>query len=459
MVAKAASKKRPSKRTLNADNLKSLGAPRLAELLMDITKGDGTAKRRLRLELAGAESPEAVARLARTRLGALAKAETRIGWKQVPAMYEDLKAHHRVIVRTAGKENPTLTLELLWLLIGAIASVRDRSSYDSGAGDLQREAMKQLGEIASEAKPDPEALAEDAFRTLVQGPFYCTPIIPALAPGLGPKGLAHLKRRLRERDSTSQSGRQALLAIADAEGDVEEFIRLHHPSERKQPAYAADIARRLLAASRADEALRTLDAVQDGPDARDVMGRPDFGWTDARTEALDALGRYDEAQQQRWSCFDRYLSARHLRAWVQRFPGFDGMDAEERAFDHAERVHDETAVLDFLVRWPDLTRASRFVLRCGNALNGTLDDVLTPAAEALAARYPLAATLVLRSMIDTTLQKSRYDRFRRAARHLAECEGLAAGIADFGRHPTHDAYLTALRKKYEYTHSFWVEVK
>ena len=84
MVAKAASKKRTSKRTLNAENLKSLGAPRLAELLMDLTAGDATAKRRLRLELAGAESPEAVARLARTRLGALVKAETRISWNRCP---------------------------------------------------------------------------------------------------------------------------------------------------------------------------------------------------------------------------------------------------------------------------------------------------------------------------------------------------------------------------------------
>ena len=42
-----------SKKTLNAKNLAALGVARLSELLIEITKGDGTAKRRLRFELAG----------------------------------------------------------------------------------------------------------------------------------------------------------------------------------------------------------------------------------------------------------------------------------------------------------------------------------------------------------------------------------------------------------------------
>ena len=50
-----------SKKTLNAKNLKALGARRLAELLIEISTGNTLAKRRLRLELAGEESPAAVA--------------------------------------------------------------------------------------------------------------------------------------------------------------------------------------------------------------------------------------------------------------------------------------------------------------------------------------------------------------------------------------------------------------
>lgn len=51
-----------SRKTLNARNLETLGAPRLAALLMEISKGDAAAKRRLRMELAGNLSPDELAR-------------------------------------------------------------------------------------------------------------------------------------------------------------------------------------------------------------------------------------------------------------------------------------------------------------------------------------------------------------------------------------------------------------
>ncbi len=466
MGAKAASSKRTSKRTLNAENLKSLGAPRLAGLLIELTANDPGAKRRLRLELAAADSPEAVARLAHTRLGSLAKAETRIGWKQMPALYAEMKAHQEAIARSAGQGNPGMALELLWLFIAAAASVRDRCGFDPGIRGLHEEAMRQLGEAAGAAKPDPKALAEDAFRALVAGRSYHLPIIPVLASVLGRDGFAHLKQRLRERDSHSRSGREPLLAIADAEGDVDGYIRLHPSEERKRPHYAADIARRLLGAGRAEEALRTLAAATGGADANDVIGRPDFGWADARIAALEALGRHADAQNERWTCFDRTLSVEHLRAWLRQFPStFDAMDAEERAFDHAERSHPATDVLEFFLEWPDLGRASALVVRRAKEFDGWRQVALTRAAEALAARFPLAATLVLRSALEfqldnpERLRKEQRQVAREAARRLTDCAGLAPGIADFGAHPTHGVYVSSLREQHPYAHDFWSEVK
>ena len=466
MVAKAASSRRASKRTLNAENLKSLGAPRLAELLLDLTENDPGAKRRLRLELAAAHSPEAVARLARTRLGSLAKAETRIGWKQMPALYADMKAHQEAIAHTAGKENPALVLELLWLFIAAAASVRERCGFDPGIGQLHEEAMRQLGETARAAKLDPKALAEDAFRALVGGRGYHLPIIPALAPVMGPEGLAHLKQRLREWDGHSRSGREPLLAIADAEGDVDEYIRLHPAGERKRPHYAAEIARRLLGASRAEEALRALDATTGGADATDVIGRPDFGWSDARIVALGALGRHADAQNERWTCFERALSVPHLRAWVRQFSNaYDAMDAKNGPSITRKRSHPATDLLEFFLKWPDLGRASALVVRRAKELEGWRQSLLTEAAEALAARFPLAATLVLRCALEFRLgntprrRTEQQQAAQEAARMLTDCAGLAAEIADFGAHPTHGVYVSWLREQHPYAYDFWSEVK
>lgn len=56
------------KKTVNAKNLEAFGAERLAELLIEISGGNAVVKRRLRLELAGAQNPAALAREIRKRL-------------------------------------------------------------------------------------------------------------------------------------------------------------------------------------------------------------------------------------------------------------------------------------------------------------------------------------------------------------------------------------------------------
>ena len=63
-----------SKSTLNAKNLETLGAERLAELLIEISTGSAVAKRRLRLKLAGAQSPTEAGREVAKRLTSIARA-------------------------------------------------------------------------------------------------------------------------------------------------------------------------------------------------------------------------------------------------------------------------------------------------------------------------------------------------------------------------------------------------
>lgn len=69
------------KKTLNAKNLEALGAKRLAELLIEMSVADAAAKRRLRLELAGAQSSAEVAREIRKRLTAIVRSRTFVDWR------------------------------------------------------------------------------------------------------------------------------------------------------------------------------------------------------------------------------------------------------------------------------------------------------------------------------------------------------------------------------------------
>ena len=88
-------------------------------------------------------------------------------------------------------------------------------------------------------------------------------------------------------------------------------------------------------------------------------------------------------------------------------------------------------------------------------LNGDPYEILTPAADALAGKYPLAATLVLRAMVDFSLTHARSSRYKHAARHLMECASLASAIQDFGTFEAHDAYVDRLLHEHPRKSSFW----
>jgi len=471
-----------SKKTLNATNLEALGAERLAALLMEVSQGDAAIKRRLRLELVSTESPAELGKEIRKRLAAIARSRAFVDWRNRKGLVDDLEAQRRAIVDTVAKRFPSEALELVWQFLELARSVYERSDDSSGTiAAVFRAALGDLGEIAQAARPDSRRLADQVFRALVQNDYgQYDDLIQVLRPALGSVGLEHLKQRMvalsagpvrkpaaQERQvvgwastgpiyadevaerSRVSTVRLALQDIADAQGDVDAYVAQYEERVRKVPKIAAQIAKRLLAAGRAEEAWRTVEA------AELRQGWPDFEWEDARIETLEALGRGDAAQAARWSCFERALSARHLRDYLMRLPDFDDVEAEQRALDHAERYDSLLQAISFLGSWRALDRAARLVTGRAKELDGNHYEILTPAAEALAVKYPLAATLLLRAMIDFSLTQSRSSRYGHAARHLRDCAGLASAIADYGSFETHDAYVARLRREHGRKTGFW----
>ena len=473
-----------SKNTLNAENLEALGVRRLAELLVDIAEGDAATKRRLRLELTAQRAPETMAAEVRKRLIQIAQARSFVDWRKIRDLVADLEAQRRAVVDQVAKSNAAEALELMWQFMGLAAAVHERCDDSNGViGDVFRDACRDLGPLTQAAKPDFVVLADRVFAALNENDYgQYDHLIEGLSPSLGAQGLDHLTKRFVELSKTpierlpsdkrkvlgwsmdgplyedeikarSREGtiRLALREIADAQGDVDAFIDQYDEKTRKVPRIAAEIARRLLEASRTEEALQTLEGAE-----HKRSGWPDFDWENARIDVFDALGRGDEAQTARWSCFERTLSADHLRAYLKRLPDFDDVEAETRALDYAERYNSVLQALAFLVSWPAaLDRAARVVTGRAAELDGDRYEILTPTADALAAKYPLAATLALRAMIAFTLTKARSSRYRHSARHFMECQSLAAAIKEFGAVETHAAYTARLKAEHGRKSGFW----
>jgi hypothetical protein len=472
-----------SKKTLTAGNLEALGAERLAQLLLEIAAGDAATQRRLRLALAAHEAPERVAAEVRKQLARIERGRSFADRHKVRALAADLETQRRAIVDQVANIDSGEALDLMWRFLELADSANERSDDSNGElGDVFGAACRDLGPLAERAKPDPLALADRVFAALNDNGYgqYDT-LLATLAPFLGNKGLDHLKTRFVElsrtpvpkppadqrrvlawgaggpvyADEIRSSGRTstirfALREIADLQGDVDGFIEQYDGAARKGSNVAAEIARRLLAAGRADEALQALDAAERVP-----RHWPRFDWEDARIEVLEALGRREDAQATRWSCFERVLSARHLRAWLDRMPDFEDDEAERRALDHAARHKSLLEALSFLVSWKAFDQAARLVIERRTELDGDRYEILTPAAQALADSHPLAATLLLRAMVEFALTKARAGRYGHAARHLAECARLAASIPTFEPVETHEAWIARLKSRHGRTWGFW----
>ncbi len=454
-----------SSTTLNVKNLAALGAERLAALLIETSKGNTAAKTRLRLALAEAQGSEDVSREVAKRLTSIAGGRARITWRRRKKLVEDLETQRRAIIEQIAPSDPDQALELAWRFLAIAAPVFERCD-DSGGTVIAvfHAALRDLGDIAMKTEADPQALADSVFAALQNNAFgQYDGLIAILAPVLGDDGLARLARRVeelageepqrgatREHARRDEIARRALRDIADARGDVDAFIAQYDARERTIPQIAAEIASRLLEAGRAHDALASIEDTQ----IKDVRAAPE-AWKQMRLAVLEALGRHDEAQALRWRIFEAELSVAYLRAYLKKLPDFDDIEAEERAVAFAATHRDAFSALRFLLEWPALDRAAALIRARRDEIDGDRYDLLTPAAEALAERHPLAATIALRAMVDFTLMRARATRYRHAARHLATCAELAERIADFEGLESHQAYLARLKREHGRKQGFW----
>lgn len=437
------------KRTLNARNLERLGATALAELLIEVSAGNAVIQRRLRLALAAAGGLADVAQEVRKRLATIARSGTFIDSSRRKALLQDLEAQQQAITGAIASADPSLAVELQVRLLELSEGVLDRSSDSTGAviGLFQR-GVYALASLSGSAGTSPASLVEHAAELLQENGYgQFDDLIPALAPVLGEAGLLQLEQALLERGGVD---RCTMEQLAQGRGDLDGYLQLFEPSQLSRPETAAEVAAHLLKGGRPEQALAVLDRASKS--AQIMHAQP---WHTTRIAVLEALGRSDDAQQQRWQVFCTTLSIPLLRDYLMRLDDFTDAEAEQRALLVAEQHHLSLVALQFLVFWPALPRAARYVLEHWEAWDGDAYEILEPAAERLSAAHPLAATLLLRSMVVFALSMGRSKRYRYAADHLRQCERLDACIDDWQGVEPHSSFAGRLRETYGQKWSFW----
>lgn len=447
---------------LNAASLSEVGAQRLAELLLEASENDQMVTRALNLEITALKGTKELARAIRKRISTIKRSRSTVDWDRVRVLDRDLNIHLDAITKKIAPSDPKIAIDLLWEFLHTATPVLDRilGRVDYIASTYS-DCVRVLGEISSSNAVDPSKMIENVLECLENNDYgQFDKLIVNIAPTLTEDSQNELKRELQNRFSSDsskcQTGRQkmgvyfaesGLRDLADVQEDVDAYIALVDDSRRSNPLVAVPIAERLLKANRALEALEFLD--------RSREGQLNKSWFDAYISSLDALDRNTDAQEMRWDCFQRHLSQRHLKDYLARLNEVDAFDAEEKALDYVETYESSLTSLTFLIDWPEYRRAANLVIGRVQEFDGYLFEPVTRAATLLSSTQPLAATLLLRCMIDFALDFGNYRRYKHAARHLAECAQLASRITDYRGTSTHESYLNNLQETHGRKTSFW----
>jgi hypothetical protein len=209
--------------------------------------------------------------------------------------------------RLAALDGPA-AVDRLWRFMDTARQVGARyRERGSELDDLFERAAADLGGLLATGPAGPAAAA--LVDSVTKNPSGWKAWLPGLL-ARAPRPIAEdALRFMAERRGAVPGWITLVRQLADAAGDVDAFRATYTAEAMLEPAIAAELGQRLLAADRIDEAGDVLRAAAPKPSARPRRGvaAVDEVWESAWIDYLDHAGRLDEAQAVRWAAFERTL--------------------------------------------------------------------------------------------------------------------------------------------------------
>lgn len=388
---------------VTAENLATLGAARLADILAQVADSRPDLKRRLRMELAAQQGPEALAAQIDRRLAAFETSRGKITWRQKPAVLRDLDALRLLIAERLTPLDRPAGAQRLWRFIDAARQVASRLRDHSDLDPIFARAAADLGG----ALEDPAGDARRLLESLARFPLGWKAWLPALLSA-APAALARETLALVDAPAPAAPGWVSLVRqLADAAGDPDRFAMTHSAQALATPSIAAQVAARLLVSGQVGRAGEVLRAAAPGAGRTGLQAAVDEDWETAWIDYLEQDGRSALAQEVRWTSFARTLSPGRLRDFLKRLKDFEDVEAEHRAFEIAARTPDFESGLSFLMEWPAWLEAAQMIEQRPGEAEVDPDKAQLWAAK-LRRRYPGAAHRLLRRAAAAAFRRRQY---------------------------------------------------
>ncbi|MGV4878732.1 DUF6880 family protein, partial [Acetobacter indonesiensis] len=161
--------------TVTKDNLKALGADRLADLLIELAGQDTALTRRLRMALTAVHAKDKLGKEIEKRLRTIQRSRGFLPWDRIRPLAAELDTLRQSILGDVASADVGQAISAMRLLVEIAPSVYERSDDSSGyLSDVFREAASDLGVLwGRQANRDPAIVVTDLL-TLLDNDGYGT---------------------------------------------------------------------------------------------------------------------------------------------------------------------------------------------------------------------------------------------------------------------------------------------
>jgi hypothetical protein len=448
--------------------LSSLGAEKLAEILLEEASVNKSLKLRLQAALAGGAGSTRITAMIDKRLDQIEKSKTGMRAAKARELAAELAGLVRTIHGELGTADSQAAAERMLRLVSMRPAIMHRV-YERSAKlekmfeDAQTAALPLIIALSAAQQISMVGLIEKIRSADFLGEIeaFFTQVMEGLCVEAG-AAWKDLLQKVPEKNRTYPLAIGLMQTFAFKQGDFKELARLE---ERKPDVYqnSLHLAQILYAAEQFPDALIWVRRKPKGMhmiylNNMRVAAGPDYGARERtllEADILDRLKQRDDAQKLRWEAFAKTFDVDILRLYLSKLDDFAEFDEMDRAMALVMADPNIGKSLRFLVQWPKLDVAAQFILDHASAWDASHCEMLSDVSTSLHDDYPVATTVLLRALVMDILRRNLSSAYDIAIGFLADLELLADRIEGDAPLPSHSQFIQDLRTKHGRKYSFW----
>jgi hypothetical protein len=462
-----------AKAKLDQAGLTGLGLEKLVEILLDEAAFNKALKSRLLAALAGGAGAGEVTRLIDKKLDTFEKSRVYLSPTRANTLSVELRGLLKNITSELAGLDRYAAFERL-IRFSSVGTVIEERARNGGArlAKLLDEARDSLVESALKLDADEQVRSVTLLEALRVGDDHgkfretLLEVLCGMHKPAADAWKSILTGKLKSPTEKAAHWRNSepvayLQRLASHNADIDAYIELEQlkPQERRDSLL---IARMLHEAKRYAEALEwvrrpaaTMRITHLDKAVAGAAGQPPQHQRLLEADILEALKQKDEAQAIRWEEFERTLRPGILRNYISKLDDFAEFEETDKAFAlvaGSSRIYD---ALDFLMKWPRHDLASEHVLRHVGKWDGRRYQSLVEAADVLSEHYPVAATMLYRTLLDDILRRGNSDAYLDGASYFVVLHELEPRLGVGFTYQSHRDYMAELREKHGRRPAFW----